>query len=320
MKYRKLGNTQLEVSCICYGTAFWGGRTDIEEARKIFYYCIEQGINFFDTAEVYGSYLGQAEEFLGKFLKESKLRNKLVISSKVHGYRDGRYQSRKEILECINASLKRLNTDYLDIYFLHWPDPFTPIEEVLQTMDELVKSGKTRFVGMSNYQSWEVYEAIQICKEKNFNKPSVLQEIFNLVDFDVNIEKYNLAKKFNLGYMAYSPLASGFLTGKYRKDKPVPENTRGSLLSDWEKKRWLFRFTDYGWKVLDKVEEFAKKYNATISQFSLAAVLCFDGVSCVIDGSRTVEQLKENIKFLDITIDKEDFEKLLEHCYFLKKE
>lgn len=320
MKFRKLGSTGLEVSVLCYGTAFWGARTSEEEAKKIFYFCIERGVNFFDTAEVYGSYLGQAEEILGKFLKESGLRDKLIISSKVHGYRDGRYQSKKEILECIDASLKRLNTDYLDIYFLHWPDPYTPIEEVLQTMDELVKVGKVRFVGMSNYQSWEVYEAIQICKEKGFSFPSVLQEIFNLVDFDVNIEKYNLAKRFDLGYMAYSPLASGFLTGKYRKDKPVPEDTRGSLLSGWEKKRWLFRFTDYGWKILDKVEEFAKKYNVSISQFAIAAILCFDGVSCVIDGSRTLEQLKENIRFLDITIDKKDFEELLELCYFLKKE
>ncbi|MCX7940668.1 MAG: aldo/keto reductase, partial [Endomicrobia bacterium] len=145
---------------------------------------------------------------------------------------------------------------------------------------------------------------------------SVLQEIFNIVDFDVNYEKYELSKKFNLGYMAYSPLASGFLTGKYKKDL-IPKDTRGFIKPEWEEKRWRWRFTEYGWEVLSEVESLSKKYSATISQVSLALVLCFDSVSCVIDGSRTVEQLKENIKCIDLKIEKEDFEKIKKLSYFL---
>ncbi|MEN3013231.1 MAG: aldo/keto reductase [Endomicrobiia bacterium] len=316
MKYRILGKTNLKVSEICYGTAFWGGRTTYTQAKEIFYFCIDKGINFFDTAEVYGSRWGEAEEILGDFLKESKKRKDLVISTKVHGYRDGRYQTKKEILESIENSLKRLKTDYVDIYFLHWPDPFTPIEEVLETMDKVVKSGKARFIGMSNYMSWEVFQAIELSKNKGLTQPYVLQEIFNIVDFDVNFEKYELAKKLNLGYMAYSPLASGFLTGKYKKDF-IPPDTRGFIKPDWEEKRWKWRFSEYGWKVLQEVEILAKNYSCSVSQLSLALVLCFDTVSCVIDGSRTVEQLKENIKCIDLKIDKNDFEKIKDLSYFL---
>ncbi len=317
MKYRLLGKTGLKVSEICYGTAFWGGRTDFEEAKKIFYFCIENGINFFDTAEVYGSHLGEAEEFLGRLLKESKRRNDLVISTKVHGYRDNRYQTKKEILECIDQSLSRLQTDYVDVYFLHWPDPFTPIEEVLSAMNQVVKSGKARFIGMSNYTSWEIFQFIEIAKQNNFSQPCVLQEIFNIVDFDVNFEKYLLAKKLDLGYMAYSPLASGFLTGKYKKNKTIPENTRGKMKADWEAKRWSWRFSEYGWRILEEVEKLSQKYNITVAQMALSLVLAFDGVSCIIDGSRTVEQLKENINCINIKIEKEDFETINKISYFL---
>ncbi len=317
MKYRTLGKTNLKVSEICYGTAFWGGRTNFEEAKKIFYFCLDNGINFFDTAEVYGSRLGEAEEMLGKLLKESAKRKDLIISTKVHGYRDNRYQTRKEILECIDQSLKRLQTDYVDIYFLHWPDPFTPCEEVISAMNEVVKSGKARFIGMSNYASWEVFQFIEVARKNNFSQPAVLQEIFNVVDFDVNFEKYLLAKKLNLGYMAYSPLASGFLTGKYDKNKPIPENTRGKMKADWEAKRWDWRFSEYGWKILDKIKQLSTKYNATYSQISIALVLAFDGVSCVIDGSRTVEQLKENISCVNIKVEKEDFNSINELSFFL---
>lgn len=317
MKYRNLGKTELKISEICYGTAFWGGRTSFEEAKKIFYFCIDNGINFFDTAEVYGSRLGEAEEFLGQLLKESNKRRDLIISTKVHGYRDNKYQTKKEILECIDQSLSRLKTDYVDIYFLHWPDPFTPTEEVLSAMDQVVKTGKARFIGMSNYNSWEVFQFIETAKQNNFSQPCVLQEIFNVVDFDVNFEKYLLAKKLNLGYMAYSPLASGFLTGKYMKNQPIPEDTRGKMKADWEAKRWNWRFSEYGWGILEEVEKLSKKYNATISQVSLALVLAFDGISCIIDGSRTVEQLKENINCINIKIEKEDFETINKISYFL---
>lgn len=319
MKYRRLGKTNFDVSVLCYGTAFWGSRTSEEEARKIFYFCLENGVNFFDTAEVYGSKLGEAEEILGKFLKESGRRKNLIISSKVHGYRDNRYQSRKEVLQSIDDTLKRLQTDYVDIYFLHWPDPYTPLEEVLETMDIIVKSGKARFIGMSNYPSWQVYQAITISEKNQLSQVSVLQEIFNLVDYDVNFEKYELAKKFNLGYMAYSPLASGFLTGKYKRNS-IPSDTRGSIKPNWEEKRWDWRFSEYGWKILNEVEFLARKYNSTISQISLALLLCFDGIGCVIDGSRTLEQLKENIKFTEFKIEKEDFENLIKKTYFLSIE
>lgn len=319
MKYKKLGKTNLEVSIFCYGTAFWGGRTSKEEAKNIFYYCIENGVNFFDTAEVYGSKHGEAEEILGELLKESKQRKNLIISSKVHGYRDGRYQSKKEILQSIDDSLKRLQTDYLDIYFLHWPDPHTPLEEVLETMDLIVKSGKARFIGMSNYMSWQVYQALTICEKKQLSQISVLQEIFNLVDYDVNYEKYELAKTYNLGYMAYSPLASGFLTGKYKKDL-IPSDTRGYIKPNWEEKRWNWRFSEYGWSILDEIEKLAKKYGSTISQISLALIMCFDGISCIIDGSRNLIQLKENIKFVDLKIDQKDFEILRKKSFFLGTE
>ncbi len=316
MNYRMIGKTPLRVSEICYGTMTFGANSDVKESEEIFNFCLDNGINFFDTAEVYGGKYGSSEEIFGKIIKNK--RDKIIISSKVHGYLPpNQFQSRKEIISTLEQSLKRLKTDYIDIYFLHWPDPYTPIEERLDTLNELVKQGKIRYIGTSNFDSWLVYKMVKYSKDFNLAQISVMQEIYNPIDFDVSKEKLSLAEEENIGIMVYSPLASGFLTGKYLKGKNPPKGSRGDVKMDWEKKRWDFRFSEYGYKILDIIKKITDKHNATISQVALAYLLSYKVFSSIIVGSRTVKQIKENIKSINITLDKKEIKQIKENSYFL---
>jgi len=316
MNYRMLGNTPLKVSEICYGTMTFGAYTDVKESEEIFNKALELGINFFDTAEVYGGKFGYSEEILGKIMKDK--RKDIILSTKVHGFMEpNRYQSRKEIIETLEQSLKRLKTDYIDVYFLHWNDPYVSIEERLNTLDKLVKDGKIRYIGTSNFDSWLVYKMLKYSRDFNLQPISVMQEIFNPVDFDVKKEIISLAKEEKLGIMVYSPLASGFLTGKYKKGEKPPAGSRGDIKMDWEKKRWEFRFSDYGFKILDIFENISKKYNATISQIVISYLLSFEVFSTIIIGAKDLKQLVENVKGVDIKIENSDIENIKNNSYFL---
>lgn len=305
MEYVILNKTALRVSRICYGTMTFGAYSDLKESEKIFNYCLEKGINFFDTAEVYGGQYGPSEEILGKIIKGK--RDKIIISTKVHGFIEpDKFQSRNEIKKSLEQSLKRLNTDYIDIYFLHWLDNYVTIEERLNTLNELVKEGKIRYIGTSNFDSWLVYKMLNYSYENNLAPISVMQELFNIVDFDVSREKFSLAQKEGIPIMVYSPLAGGFLNEKYLDKNNIPKGSRGDIIMDWESKRWKFRFSEIGYKMLNLLHNLAKKYNATISQIAISYLLNFKEFGAIIIGSRSIQQLEENLKAIDIKLAEED--------------
>lgn len=309
MNYHFLGATPLKVSEICYGTMTFSWKNNLKESEQIFNFAFDHGINFFDTAEMYGD----AEEYLGKIIKGK--RDKIILSSKVHGFSEPNfYQSRQSIKQTVERSLKLLKTDYIDIYFLHWLDPYTPFEEKLNALHELVKEGKIRYIGTSNHDAWLVEKMLNYADLHNLSPISVMQEVYNPVDYDISRERLSLAKNQNIGMMVYSPLAGGFLTGKYRKNN-IPDNSRAKAGADWENKRWQFRFSEYGFKLLNLLEKIAEKYNATISQTTLSYLLSFQELSTLVVGSSNINQLEENLKIFQM--ETEDVNAIKKESLFL---
>ena len=307
MNYRYIGNTSLYVSELCYGTMTFGASTDVKQSEIIFNAALESGINFFDTAEVYGGEFGSSEEILGKVMKGK--REKIIISSKVHGFEGHQaHQSRTEIIKTVEQSLKRLNTDYIDIYFLHWVDPYVRFEEKISALNELVQAGKIRYLGTSNHEAWLIEKMNRYAIDHNLAPISLMQEIYNPIDYDVSQEKLSLAKDSNLGIMVYSPLAGGFLTGKYDRNKSKPDGSRGAINMDWESKRWKFRFSDYGFEMLELLKKISKKNNVTIAQTALSYLLTFSEFSSIIIGAKTLQQLEENLK--TYTLHEEDIKEI----------
>jgi aryl-alcohol dehydrogenase-like predicted oxidoreductase len=183
-------------------------------------------------------------------------------------------------------------------------------------LDYLVKEGKIRYIGTSNFDSWVVYKILSYTQKHNLAPVSVMQEIFNLVDFDVSREKFSLAQKEKIPIMVYSPLAGGFFTGKYRQGEKPPEGSRGSSIMDWEKKRWEFRFSEIGFKMLNLLSQIAKKYDATISQVAISYLLSYPEFASIIIGSRNISQLKENIKSIELHLEEEDINIIKEKNWF----
>ena len=314
LNYRYIGNTSLYVSELCYGTMTFGASTDVKKSETIFNAALDAGINFFDTAEVYGGDLGFSEEILGKVMKGK--RDKIILSSKVHGFEGHEsHQSRTEIIKTVEQSLKRLNTDYIDIYFLHWADPYVRFEEKISALNELVQAGKIRYLGTSNHEAWLVEKMNLYAIDHNLAPISLMQEIYNPIDYDVSQEKFSLAKDSNLGIMVYSPLAGGFLTGKYEQNKSKPKGSRGAINMDWESKRWKFRFSDYGFEMLELLKKISKKNNATIAQTALSYLLSFSEFSSIIIGAKTSQQLEENLR--TYILHEEDIKKIQTLSFFI---
>ncbi|RME86510.1 MAG: aldo/keto reductase [Planctomycetota bacterium] len=300
MKFRKLGKWGIKVSLFSLGgwTTFGGSLKDEDLADKIITYAYDQGVNFFDIADIYGR--GEAERMMGKVLKKFP-RHHLVISSKVFWPMsedvNDRGLSRKHIMESVEKSLRRIGTDYLDLYFCHRFDPETPLEETLRAMDDLVHQGKILYWGTSEWSGAQIQEVSQLAQNGRFYPPKVEQPQYNLLmrkKFEKEIAP--VADSLGMGLVVWSPLASGILTGKY--DQGIPEGTRLSRI-EWLKKE-LYR-EDRILKVRE-MEGIAKELGCSRAQLALAWTASHSSVSSVITGATSVEQIQENLKALQIEI------------------
>jgi len=265
------------------------------------------GVNFFDTAESY-SY-GWAEEILGKALgnkqKQAIVTTK-VIPFRMMGPNEGGL-SRHHVIEACHASLKRLGTDYLDLYQLHGFDPETPLEETLRALDDLVRQGKVRYIGCSNFMGWKLARALWISDKNGWEKFTAIEILYSLLARGVEFELVPLCLDQGIGILTWSPLHMGFLTGKFRRGQPFPKGTR---LADPD---FLLRLPfdeGKGYDIVEELDRIAREHNATVSQAALNHLLCRPGVTSVLIGFRTLEQLDENLKAIQWNLTKEEVARL----------
>lgn len=298
MEYRKLGRTGLMVSELCLGTMQFGWTADEDLSLQILNAAYNAGLNFIDTADVYSRWVegnpgGVAETIIGKWIKQSEIpRDHIIIATKVRGRMgDGPNDeglSRLHIMQAIEASLRRLGTDYIDLYQTHWFDEKTAIDETLRAMDDLVRQGKIRYIGCSNYPVWRLTEALWTSTYYQLARFDSLQPHYNLVHrSEFERELYDVCHHYNLGVIPYSPLGGGFLTGKYQRTKS-PDSARARSVRRY--------FTDQNWDLLEKMGALAKeKGNCTISQIALAWLLSDPIITSPIIGPRDLIQLGDNL-------------------------
>ena len=314
MEYRLLGHSGLKVSVLSLGTMTFGGQgkfaktgqTDVEAAQRQIGLCLDAGINLFDTADVYSG--GESEVILGKALGGK--RNDVLIASKARfPMGDGpnnRGSSRHHILRACEASLKRLNTDYLDLYQLHQWDGQTPLEETLRALDDLVSSGKVRYVGVSNFSAWHVMKTLGVAQASHYIRPVSQQIHYTLQAREAEYELLPAAQDQGLGTLVWSPLAGGLLSGKYRRNQAAPEGTRH--LADWGEPP--VRDENALYDVVDVLVDIAEARGVSAAQIALAWLIARPQVTSVIVGARNDTQLQDNLKAADITLTTEETEKL----------
>jgi aryl-alcohol dehydrogenase-like predicted oxidoreductase len=314
MKTRFLGNTGVRVSEFCLGAMTFGGKgywknigqVEQKEANDLVTMAIAGGINFFDTADVYSE--GRSEEILGKALGSK--RKDIVLATKVRG-RTGAGPndiglSRKHIIDSCEASLKRLGTEYIDLYQVHSFDPRTPLDETLRALDDLVREGKVRYIGASNFTGWQLMKALAISETQNLERFATLQAFYSLIARDLENELVPLSLDQKLGILTWSPLGGGFLTGKYRRGKTRPGGARRSNPAD----QFLQFDEEKGFDIVDELEKTARSHNATITQAALNYLLRKPGVTSVIIGARNKEQLADNLKTADWEMTAEEVARL----------
>lgn len=298
MEYRNLGKTGLKVSELCLGTMQFGWTADEDLSHRILDTAVDAGINFVDTADIYSNWVegnpgGVAEQIIGKWMKKSSIpRDQLVIATKVRGKLgtgpNAEGLSRAHIFQAVEGSLRRLGTDYIDLYQSHWFDENTPIDETLSAYDDLVRSGKVRYIGASNYPAWRLTEAVWVSRLHGYAQTVSFQPHYNLVHrAEFERELADVCRTYGLGVIPYSPLAAGFLTGKYRPNQ-TPASVRQARVSRY--------FLPQNWDLLEKMERIGTDLGGySISQIALAW-LCSDPViTSPIIGPRTLDQLEDNL-------------------------
>ena len=333
MKFRKLGNTNLNVSLICLGTMTWGTQNSEKDAFEQMDYSIDQGINFFDTAELYSvpptkdSY-GKTETIIGNWFEKRKNRDKIILASKIAGpgldwIRGGKNSfSEKKIEEAIDNSLKRLKTDYIDLYQLHWPERSTncfgrreykvdknegewnDFENVLQSLEKFIKNGKIRYIGVSNETPYGLSKYLEISKNKNLPRMMSVQNPYSLVNRTYEIGMSEISIREKCGLLVYYPLASGALSGKYRNGQ-MPKNARMTLFKGWER-----MLNPLAMKAYDEYHKLSKENNMTMVQLAQAFVNSRPFVTSNIIGATTMDQLKENIDSIKVELTEEIMEKI----------
>ena len=293
MEYRNLGRSGLRVSLAGLGCNNFGMRIDAEQTKAVVHRALDEGITFFDTADIYGG-RGASEEMLGKAL--GNRRNEIVLASKfgmVMG--EGPYgsgASRRYIMAACEASLRRLGTDYIDLYQVHTPDPLTPEHETLEALDTLVRSGKVRYVGCSNYSGWQLAESIWISRHHNLAGYVSAQNRYNLLDRGIEGELIPACRHFGVGILPYFPLASGFLTGKYQRGAQPAKDTRFGAL-----KRLADQvLNDKNWETLERLQSFASKREHSLIELAVGWLAARPEVSSVICGATRPEQVTDNVK------------------------
>jgi aryl-alcohol dehydrogenase-like predicted oxidoreductase len=308
MKYKTLGNTGLLVSTLCFGTmTFHGGSglfkaigaSDQSEADEIIKASVKSGINFFDTADIYSE--GGSEEILGQSFKNLGIARKdVVIATKCYGRvgqgRNDVGASRGHIMDAVDASLRRLQTDYIDLYQIHGSDPITPIEETLRALDTLVNSGKVRYIGCSNWAAWKLMKALGISEFKNLARFDTLQAYYSIAGRELERELVPLMEAEKTGLLVWSPLAGGLLSGKFSRENQKPQGSRRSEFD--------FPLVDKErtWKILEAMAPIAQNHNCSVARISLAWLLAKPVVTSVIIGARNVQQLNDNLASVDVTL------------------
>jgi len=289
MEYRNLGTSGLKVSAVGLGCNNFGMRIDADQTNAVVHAALDAGINFFDTADVYGG--TQSEVFLGQALKGVD-RDSVVIATKfAMPLGEGRRgASRRYIMSAVEASLKRLGMDHIDLYQQHAPDPDTPIEETLRALDDLIQAGKVRYIGNSNFNGWQLADADWTARSAGLNRFVSAQNLYNLLDRRLEREVLPACKRFGLGMLPYFPLASGLLTGKYNRGQPAPEDTR--LAGE----RGRAALTDANFDVVEKLDGFARERGHTLLTLAMSWLASNPVVASVIAGATRVEQVQANVE------------------------
>jgi len=297
MEYRSLGRTGAQVSTICFGVMTFGGKTQQDEATRMMDRFLDAGGNFVDTANVYNR--GVSEEMTGKALGAK--RRKVFLATKVHGKMDDNDPNawgnhRLNIIKACDDSLRRLGTDYIDLYQIHRPQSIVPIDETLRALDDLVRAGKVLYTGTSTYAAWQLVEALWASKELGLNRFVSEQPPYHLLDRRVERELIPFALTYGVGIIPWSPLAGGKLTGKYRRGQEAPANSR-------EKPE---QFSEGTWTILEGLETLCQEKGCTMTAFALAWLTAMPGVTSPIIGPNSLAQLEDNLAANDVTITDED--------------
>ncbi|RDL27612.1 aldo/keto reductase [Serratia sp. JSRIV001] len=316
MQYRQLGRSGLKVSALSLGTMTFGGQgkfaktgaTDVNEARNQIAMCIDAGINLFDTADVYSA--GQSEEILGQALGSK--RHEVLVASKARfpmgsGPNDAGL-SRHHLIRACEASLRRLNTDYLDLYQLHEWDGITPVEETLRALEDLVSSGKVRYTGLSNFSGWHLMKHLGSAERLGLVRPVSQQIHYSLQAREAEYELLPVAQDQGLGVLVWSPLAGGLLSGKYRRNQPTPEGTRH--LANWGEPP--VRDQDALFDIVEVLVDIAHSRGISAAQIALAWLLARPTITSVVIGARNAEQLKDNLHAANLILNEEELQRLEE--------
>lgn len=294
MQYRKLNGTSLKVSALCLGTMMFGGQTSEENSLAIMDFAYDSGMNFWDTANAYNQ--GESERIVGKGLRGR--RDDIILATKVFNQMGSGMNdhglSRRNILSAADASLQRLGTDYIDIYYLHSPDYDTDIEETMSTMNDLVHAGKVRYIGVSNYAAWQIADILAVCDKRGWAKPIITQNVYNAITRGIESELIPFLKAHGLGLAVYNPIAAGLLAGKHKRGTPA-ENTRFSNNPGYYDRYW----SDENFDAVDKLTEIAAAHGLSILQLAMKWVAERDCVTSVITGVSRLEQLQQNVTTLD---------------------
>jgi aryl-alcohol dehydrogenase-like predicted oxidoreductase len=337
MNFKKLGNTDLKVSTICLGTMTWGEQNNINEAFQQMDYAVDQGVNFFDTAELYAVPMkpetrGKTSQFIGEWFLKTKKRNKIILADKVIGASSMSWMrpngeksslNKKQIEFAIDRSLKDLKTDYVDLYQVHWPDrpsgafsgkleyehnnsnSSVNIEETLEALNNLVKVGKAKHIGISNETAWGTNQYLKLSEQKKFTRIVSIQNAYNFLNRGFEVDLSEIAIREKVGLLAYSPLASGYLSGKYRNGA-MPKNSRMDLFYDY----WPRYRTPNSEKSIEEYWNLAKNFNLNLAQMAIKFCEIQPFVTSVIIGATKMEQLKSNIDSVNINLDKEIIKKI----------
>ncbi|MDH7492967.1 MAG: aldo/keto reductase [Candidatus Saccharicenans sp.] len=300
MKYKNLGQTGVKISELCFGTMSFGAEADERTSAEMFAYCRDRGINIFDCADLYAR--GQSEEILGRLIKDC--REEVLITSKVYFPTgpdvNAMGANRRHIRYAVEASLRRLATDRIDLYFIHRFDDITPLEETLRALDDLVHQGKILYIGLSNFSAWQVEKAIGLAALHGLAPIACIQPMYNLVKRQAEVEILPMAESEKLGVLAYSPLAAGLLSGKYGKDK---RPASGRLL---EHKIYQVRYGDnWFYEVAERFTELARSLGFNPVSLAIAWVGSHPAVTAPIIGARNVEQLKDAVAATEIKMTEE---------------
>ena len=308
MEFRQLGRSGLTVSVVGLGCNNFGIRCDYAQSEAVINAALDQGITFFDTADIYGG-KGGSETFMGKILNGR--RDQIVLASKFGmdmGTGDVALGSRKYIRKAIEASLSRLQTDYLDLYQMHQPDPLTPIEETLSALQELVQEGKVRYIGCSNFSGWQIAEADLKAKEMRVERFISAQNHYSLIEREVEKEVIPACEHFGLGMLPFYPLASGLLTGKFKRgEEPLAGTRLANRRSELE---------DANWDLIEALNDFAASLGGTLLDLAISGLASKPAVASVIAGATRPEQVAANVKAIELKLSQQDQAKLDELLSF----